>query len=178
MIKEFDEIEWIEQFLNSGGNLQSQGLSRVTNFVFLWNIFEATALDRDATLGKIRLLVDNLHQFQPLTVIELQGYLTYFSDRYFNPNGKNTYSLEGLKFRDNQSDQAAKAEVEAVLTRNEIRPEMILKALLIILYRFRNNLFHGNKEIVQIEGQIQNFIVANNILKIVLEKMKVAGMIN
>ena len=62
--------------------------------------------------------------------------------------------------------------MKRVLTKIETEPKEILKALLYILYRFRNNLFHGEKEVVRLNGQIENFKVANDLLAKVLEIMK------
>ncbi len=135
-------------------------------------------MQKNADIGKLKSLVDHIHAATPLNPKEFTEYVDYFSNRYFNPDGSQTYTLDGLKFRTNPTDQAEKAEIEAVLFKQVQSPDMVLKALLIILYRFRNNLFHGEKQMVNIEGQITNFIVANHILKMMLEKMKHLGMFN
>jgi len=178
MIEQYNEIEWLTGFLNGAGDLKAEGLDRVKNFLLLWNLFEDAGMQQDANIPKLKVLADYIHAINPLKADEFKPYVDYFSNRYFNPDGKNTYTLDGLKFRPNASDQAAKAEVEAVLTGKEQSPDMILKALLMILYRFRNNLFHGEKQLVNIDGQVDNFIVANSILKVTLSKMKDLGMFN
>jgi len=96
----------------------------------------------------------------------------YFYNRYLNPNIDTTYSIDGLQFRGSSSDQQAKIDVIQVLTKQQTEPKEVLKALLFILYRFRNNLFHGNKEIINLNTQIDNFISANGILNEVLTTMK------
>lgn len=177
MAKEFDEIDWIMDFFDNAADLKVAGIDRVRNFVFLWNMFENFGCGKNADLLKIKELVGLLDSYIPLKEDELIPFVAYFSERYFNPNGDKTFSLAGLKFRKNKSDQDALISVEAVLTLKEDAPVKILEALLFILYRFRNNLFHGEKDIVNLDGQIDNFINANHILCLVLDKMKSCGMV-
>ncbi|MFA9187573.1 hypothetical protein [Flavobacterium magnesitis] len=66
----------------------------------------------------------------------------------------------------------AKGKVVAVLSRQVATPREILEALLLILLRFRNNLFHGNKQIVNLNTQVSNFTHANRLLADVLTLMK------
>lgn len=172
MIEPFDELQWTMDFFDNAVDLNVDGINRVRNFVFLWNVFETFACNKHADLNSIRQSVENINQREQILAETFEPFIDYFSTRYFNPNGDTTYSVDGLKFRPGNNDQAAKAQVIAVLTRQMTDPKEILKALLFILYRFRNNLFHGNKQIVQLDNQVDNFIVANNILSIVLTTMK------
>ena len=141
-------------------------------------MLEYIGLGKDASIAKIKSLVDQIDQNVPLVAGEFDEFVNYFSNRYFDPTGQSPYSFEGLKFRPSANDQVAKAEVTAVLTKNEQNPVMVMKALLVICYRFRNNLFHGEKQLISLDEQIDNFIVANNILKLVLEKIKGSGVFN
>jgi hypothetical protein len=104
--------------------------------------------------------------------------LTYFKERYFKDDGTPKEIFEGLKFRIGQSDQAAKQKVTETLTDKIDDPAENLKSLLFILYRFRNNLFHGEKEVIRLNGQINNFTVANDLLAKVLTIMKRQYLIN
>ena len=177
MIEEFDETAWLNGFLAGGGNLQAEGMDRIRNFVFLWNIFEDIAMGKKAEIGRLSAFAEQINVHIPFDIADFTDYINYFSNRYFNANGDKTYSIEGLKFRDNANDQTAKSLVEAVLSHQQQNPVEIMKAMLFIVYRFRNNLFHGEKQLVNIEGQVDNFIVANNLLKMVLKKMKTVGML-
>ena len=42
--------------------------------------------------------------------------------------------------------------------------------MLIIVWRFRNNLFHGEKWAYQLQGQLSNFTHANAVLMRLLER--------
>tara|TARA_B100000614_G_scaffold111617_1_gene100153 strand:- start:1007 stop:1162 length:156 start_codon:yes stop_codon:yes gene_type:complete len=45
-----------------------------------------------------------------------------------------------------------------------------LLTVLIIVWRFRNNLFHGEKWAYQLQGQLSNFTHANAVLMRLLER--------
>lgn len=172
MIEPFDELNWTRTFFDNAVDLNVEGIDRVRNFVFLWNIFETFACNKNANLNSIRNIVEEINNRDAITLEPFADYVNYFSNRYYNPNGDSRYSIDGLLFRKNNNDQVAKNEVIAVLTRQQVEPKEVLKALLFILYRFRNNLFHGEKEIVRLNEQIDNFICANHILSNVLTIMK------
>ena len=171
-IKPFDELKWIMDFFDNAVDLSDEGIDRVRNFAFLWNIFEASACDKRANLNSIKDAVETLNNSEQLKSTDFEPFVDYFSNRYFNSNGDTTYSIDGLEFSNSTNDQVAKDKVESVLRRDEIRPKEIVKGLLYILYRFRNNLFHGNKQVVNLNTQIDNFIAANHILSIFLSIMK------
>lgn len=58
--------------------------------------------------------------------------------------------------------------VESVLKRTEHNPVNIIEAILIIIYRLRNNIFHGEKELHTIHLQHDNFNCANRFLAEIL----------
>jgi len=172
MIEPFDELNWAMNFFDNAIDLNVEGINRVRNFVFLWNIFETFGCNKNADINSIRNIVEEINNREAITLEQFADYVDYFSNRYYNPNGDTTYNIDGLLFRQSNNDQIAKNDVESVLTRRQVEPKEILKALLIILYRFRNNLFHGGKQFVNLDTQIDNFICANNILIKVLTTMK------
>ncbi len=179
MLQPFDELAWVMSFFNNAVDLKTEGIERVSNFVFLWNMFETFACHREANLNSIKQIVEEINTHESFDLAVFAPFVSYFSNRYFNPDGSTTHSIEGLKLRVSRpSEQAAKAEIIAVLQGNETRPKEVVRALLIICFRFRNNLFHGNKAIIELDNQIDNFIVANNILSIVLTIMKRNHMIS
>ncbi|MBD2720809.1 hypothetical protein IC234_01610 [Hymenobacter sp. BT189] len=64
--------------------------------------------------------------------------------------------------------QASLEKIENALlnSTNQTNPHY---AVLAILYRYRNNLFHGEKAVVSLNGQRNNFIVANKVLYEILD---------
>lgn len=172
MIESFDELKWTMLFFDNAVDLNIDGINRVRNFVFLWNIFETFGCQKNANMISLKNVVEEINNREAISLDQFKNYVDYFSNRYYNPNGDKTYTIEGLLFKQSHNDQTAKNEVVEVLTRQQVEPKEILKALLMILYRFRNNLFHGEKQIVNLDTQIDNFNCANNILKDVLTIMK------
>ena len=172
MIQPFDELKWIMDFFGNGVDLKTEGIDRVRNFSLLWNLFETYACNKRADINSISKAVDTINAREPITNELISTHIDYFSNRYFNLDGTPKEKFEGLKFRNGQTDQAAKQQVTLTLTRVQNNPVENLKSLLFILYRFRNNLFHGEKEVIRLNAQIDNFIIANDILTKVLTIMK------
>src|SRR5690606_37402507 len=85
--------------------------------------------------------------------------LDYFKDRYFQ-GGHFTHHFDSLKLRGNDSPDL----VRAVLSGNNVDPVDSVVVLFIIIYRFRNNYFHGPKWAYNLQGQLRNFTVASNSL--------------
>lgn len=59
--------------------------------------------------------------------------------------------------------------VEDVLLGKQTAEDAQIEAIIIIIGRYRNNLFHGLKEISSIDLQKENFDIANEFLMTVLE---------
>lgn len=170
-MEDFDELEWINNFFDNTIDLQSEGIERVRNFVLLWNLFETFACGKNASIKSIRIAVENINATGAISIEMLHPFVDYFAGRYFNDNGTNKEIFEGLKFRGGDDIQA-KEDVRLILTRQIVESKEVLKGLLFILFRFRNNLFHGEKQVVLLNTQISNFSYANRLLANVLDIMK------
>jgi len=169
-MEDFNELEWINQFFNNAVDLQqNEGLERIKNFALFWNMFERFACANFANVAKIESFVVKLNNKTAITNEFVNPYLEYFINRYTQ---NETINIEGLQFRNNPADVRAKEKVISVLSRKVETPKEILEALLLILLRFRNNLFHGNKQIVYLDTQVTNFTLANKLLAKVLTLMK------
>jgi hypothetical protein len=172
MIEPFNELEWITSYFDNAVNLEPETLDRVRNFTLLWNLFEAFGCKKNANIPDIKKLVVDINERQPITRELVNPYLDYFADRYINHDGTNKEVFAGLSFRDTNGDNNAKEFVRQILAREIDTPVEILQSLLIIIYRFRNNLFHGQKQVIYLNGQLSNFTTANSLLAKVLTIMK------
>lgn len=85
--------------------------------------------------------------------------LGYFIDRYY-AGGVSTAHFPHLNFRPNDHQ----ALVENVLKRDANDPQSVAAALLIITFRYRNNLFHGLKWAYRLQDQLENFLCANSVM--------------
>jgi hypothetical protein len=79
--------------------------------------------------------------------------------------GDLTSAFHGLHLRSNDHPEL----VEKVVRRQSLDDVEILSALLIMVFRLRNNLFHGVKWSYGIRGQLENFRNANQLLMAVME---------
>lgn len=91
--------------------------------------------------------------------------LAYFRERYF-ANGAFTHHFAHLHLR--PADQPDL--VRSVLDGSNNDPRDRLLAALMIVWRFRNNLFHGEKWAYQLQDQLSNFTNANALLMRLLER--------
>jgi len=127
-----------------GSNIDRDNVQYILDFVLLWNLFELRYCDKNCTKNKI----ENLNYWD---ISNLNWVFDYFKDRYINNSEKfNNLNFEScLKniIKDNLSNWTDKE-----------------KTILHIIYRFRNNMFHWEKEIYNIEWQEENFENANKFL--------------
>jgi len=90
MIEPYNETEWLTGFLSGAGDLKPEGLDRVKNFLLLWNLFEDAGMQQNANIPKLKVLADHILAINALKADEFKPYVDYFSNRYFNPDGKNS----------------------------------------------------------------------------------------
>ncbi len=90
--------------------------------------------------------------------------LAYFRARYIE-NGQPTEQYQALRLRNTDRPEL----VFAVLKGENNDAADLVAALLIVVFRLRNNLFYGNKWAYGIQGQRDNFVHANIVLMKVLE---------
>ena len=78
-----------------------------------------------------------LNKIRSLKQRDFDPYLLYFQKRYLF-NGETNDRFDKLRI-----SSVYRAHVESVLKEEETENASIISALLIIIYRLRNNLFHG-----------------------------------
>jgi hypothetical protein len=108
--------------------------------------------------------VDRLNDHGLIAIEPLEDALSYWQARYWSDEGT-TAAFEDLKFRANDH----RPLVEAVLSGAEGHDPAKLKALLIIVLRLRNNLFHGHKWSHCFHGQQENFSHACSVLMMTID---------
>lgn len=164
-----DEELWITDFIQV--QLDEEIVKRIKNFTLLWNLYETFGCGRNANLTSISNNINDIENTDPIVFLSLQRFREYFKHRYFNADDTPTPRFARLEFTPN---------IEAVVTNALIHGALstdTLKAMMYIVYRYRNNLFHGNKVVAHLNGQLDNFTHANELLTIVLDMMKVRNMI-
>lgn len=154
-----DPEEWLTHYAPGYATLKYSERQAVSYFCLLWSLFEAQQLQRAASPATI---VKQVRQWQTQGRLHAKSFeepLSYFTDRYFS-NGDFTHFFHGLKFRPHDR----RPLVERVLTGQAANLDDRIIALLLIVYRLRNNLFHGEKWSYGIAEQEGNFLNANQVL--------------
>jgi len=152
-------ILWLEQNAPGFDMLPQQDRDAISHFALLWSFFEARALTARGSAHAILALTHEWLALGRLTMEPFSESLQYFKERYY-ANGAETEYLSGLNLRPNDCRDL----VYAVLKGENTDPADCVAALLIVIYRLRNNLFHGAKWAYGIQGQLTNFTHANTTL--------------
>ncbi|PRY82538.1 hypothetical protein [Mongoliibacter ruber] len=150
-------IEWINN--RFGTEFNENDLKNIKDFSLLWNIFENLVCNRNCSIQRME---ESLNQIE-FQLVNFENSLAYLKERYTMDNNTNE-RFEHLRI----TPIARKEFVKQVLLENDKNTSNIILALAIIVYRYRNNLFHGEKNFMLLNEQDENFRVANQILKSIL----------
>lgn len=159
-----DTIDWLRKYAPGFQVLSEAERDAYAEFLFLWSLFEAKALNEH---GSARAIVASSARWArngQLTTETFGHELAYFRNRYVE-GGQFNHHFDHLHLRDND----AALLVQRVLLGEDGAPENIAAAVLIIVYRFRNNLFHGLKWSYELQGQFENFMHSNKVLRRAIE---------
>lgn len=152
-------IEWLNQRAPGFQHLSPSEKDAIMHFTLLWSLFEAKALNTSANASAILSLVHNWRAQDRLDASNFSEQLAHFKFRYFAA-GQPTYHFHSLHLRTPDNP----ALVKAVLSGDNSDPVDVVSVLLIVIYRLRNNLFHGLKWADELQDQLENFSHANTAL--------------
>ena len=155
-----ETLEWLSLRAPGFVELSEDEKNVIVDFSFLWSLFESTKLNGNCNVKTIRDYVVSLGQNGQLQALVFEPYLEYLKNRYYI-NGDVTEYFNGLHL--NRSGNPV--EVITALSNEDASKEEQVIGCLIILYRLRNNLFHGEKWQYQLQGQFNNFLQANGFIK-------------
>jgi hypothetical protein len=143
------------------------GRRKLWQCALMWNMFESLACQRFANVPTIVNKVNNIYRRGLLRHEDFIPYLKYFQSRYLT-GGHTNDRFEDLRFRRNDKKELVRSVLKGELD----GVNNIVSALLLIVYRLRNNLFHGEKNPYKLNFQEYNFKVANQILAKFLNLLK------
>ncbi len=149
--------EWINQ--RFGLVFKDNDILSVKDFSLYWSVFEDLVCNNNFNIPT----VEQSLKTKIFIRADFQNTIEYFRTRYVT-NGTLSDKFQNLNFRNNDRQ----IFVKQVLLGNLDTTFDIILASTIIVYRFRNNLFHGNKRINTINFQRENFETANQFLQILL----------
>ncbi len=157
-------IDWLHDNAPGFCDLSDVERDAIMQFSLLWSLFEAKALKTRGNANAIRAVAEQWADQGLLVDDSFSPELAYFQNRYY-ANGAFTNHFARLRLpQGNQLDS-----VKKVLQSDDANLAEIAAALLIIVYRFRNNLFHGEKWADKFRGQCENFNHANAVLMQAIE---------
>lgn len=170
------ENEWIKDFFTADFiSPDLTNIESVKNFAILWNLFERYFCDKNANLKKIQDNINKLSESNySFPQIIYDDYYTYCRKRYLIEDKTNEL-FESLLFRENAAENKYKELLKSILENSESESKKKVFACFIIIYRLRNNLFHGSKNIATIDEQNDNFERANKVLMTFLSFLKSSG---
>lgn len=159
-------IEWLEQNAPGFLELPQEDRQEIFYFTLLWSLFEARVLGTYASVPSICERVHKCFLQGRVNADEFEAVLGYFRNRYFS-NGSLTRRFRGLHLRTPDLPDL----VESVLKGDNQDSADGVAVVLIIIYRFRNNLFHGIKWAYGIREQRENFEFANRALMTAISQL-------
>lgn len=157
-------IDWLSAKAPGFTALSEAERNSIMHFSLMWSYFEAQALHTNASSTNIHGLVQNWASTGRLKLTPFATSVAYFQSRYFN-QGEFTDHFTGLHLRNNDR----KDMVKAMLGGASENDADTVSALLIVVFRLRNNLFHGIKWADGISGQFDNFTYASTALMAALD---------
>lgn len=157
--------KWLMEKIPGYAALPQPDRDAITNFALLWSLFEARLMENEANATQIAKAVDQWEASATLGAEFYDGELAYFRDRYFQ-NGDFTFRFENLKLRKSDMPDLISAGVRG----DADSPRDRVLTVLLIVWRLRNNLFHGEKWAYELQGQLENFTHANAVLMRALER--------
>lgn len=132
--------------------------SFIFNFAMIWNLFEDRCMGKKAQISKVDDFVNTLPSDLNLNVNII---FDYFKDRYTNQTNGD-FRFGNLLWRGNENTYR-NVVIEKFRDTHCSHQDKI-KAVLYIIFRLRNNLFHGEKDIAIINEQKQTFVLVNKFL--------------
>lgn len=157
-----------EEFIKSKySGYEPENIKSVFNFPFIWSIFEYKYANNYAKTANIKD-----YQSKCSDDLEIEDIWNYFKSRYINKEGQTTNYYEDILFTNGQDRY--KENVKTILLKGSPENSEKLCVLFHIVFRLRNNLYHGEKlkEKLDLIKQNENFKFANKFLIRVIRNKK------
>ncbi len=158
-----DPTRWLEETQYGFDLLSKHEREAIKDFALLWSLYEGMVLDTEGSTANIIRSIGQLKERDKLTLMPFRNAIQHFSARYFNA-GCFTPEFTALNLRAGDNIPL----IKKVLCGKSLDEGETLIAILVIVRRLRNNLFHGVKWIDGIQGQLGNFRNANAVLMSVM----------
>lgn len=164
----FADIDWVND--KFGAQIVPEKIVSVLSFSILWNLFEYKICDKHFDIEKV---VQHVNTYN-IPLDKFTKEINYFLKRsksFSSEDDVIEYIEKGLlipPLNKYGKENEWHTLVKSFLYEEAMSEQDKLKALFIIIYRLRNNMFHGEKDVMNIHLQEQNFIHANSAIKTML----------
>lgn len=141
-------IQWLRDYFNKP-SLNEQKLTPVLHFSLLWNLFEHTYFTDDKHLNPERLLDLSDLSNAVLSDEILNKTFVFFKMRYFSKDNNSFFEslrLSSISISKKEGQPSYSEFCKSTLTKQDPTKTDKIKTVLLIIHRFRNNLFHGRKK--------------------------------
>jgi len=179
MNSHFDAINWINGHFQWDNHFKYDELKPVFGFCLLWNIFENEQCNKNANPTAILNCVDHAFINNAGSTFQRKRYtdcLGFFRRRYFSNGELSTEDENNNKLLDDFFQNGKGQELRNIVRQAFARPspelKIIIHALLLLTYRVRNNLFHGEKELYKLPRQVDLFNAINRFLATFLDDIR------
>ena len=167
-IDSFDPTEWVHAYAKPAFRIDNEIFDQILKFSLIWSLFERDACSRNAGMTSIQKSVkDALHAGVVSTDL-FKSHIDFFRDRAKIHHD----SIEGYIAALRTSNAKTDLLLRDFFSETNQSPVTTLTALLVIAYRIRNNLFHGEKEVADLHTQSELFKVINSMLATYLTRIK------
>jgi hypothetical protein len=159
-------LNWIDRYTHNQHNLSSSNLDFIRDYTLLWHLLEKEHFGRFFKVGEVAMFINkNIDEDFELT--KYQSCIDYFKNRYLT-NGVTNYRFGKLRIVNEDRERL----VADVLKGDIASPQEVIEVMVYIVSRYRNNLFHGEKNIIRIADQKRNFEIANEFLMKLMDDLK------
>ncbi|WP_443722415.1 hypothetical protein [Ruthenibacterium lactatiformans] len=150
------------------------------NFLFLTSLYEERYFDNkhqhrsEGDRDMCKKLSKRL-SLQDFKEFDFMG--EHYCKRYIKEDGTETHSFKNLRLPKDYYDTVKDALVK-FKTKDQCSAYTadLLFAYIMIVYRYRNNMFHGSKGIINLENYIEQFEINNLFMCKLIEKLHGCGM--
>ncbi|HBN5894948.1 TPA: hypothetical protein ACKQDY_000975 [Serratia marcescens] len=154
-------------------NLSRAAYNEIYRFTLMYSLAEAKIPGMNEGMGNTRNVVMWLDSVVALDHDFVEKVFTHFRNRYVTDDGRINYRFSRYLLPQNSPVGAqARSTFEALLVNSG--PDFIQRASCVfkVMFRLRNNLFHGAKWAYNLSDQEVNFSLSSQLLLACLERTK------
>ncbi|MBG7622100.1 hypothetical protein I5R65_21720 [Herbaspirillum sp. AP02] len=145
--------------------LQESEKEAARSFSIYWGFFEGQVCGSSASPARMMVVAQYVIENDEYKPDLTKNTLAYFKHRYTGGEQQDA-EFRDLRFRNRE--RRYEELVHQVLRDDEASDELQLAACLLVILRYRNNLFHGMKWTKNLQGQEQNFVKSLDLMMYIL----------